>query len=234
MRLPSPRRRRRLRLEEVRADLARRLPLAPRLRQVLVRPRRGLGPPAWADDPSFDIRRHVKAHAVPAPGDEAALLAVCAELNEPLLDRSRPLRELWLLPGLAADRIGVLVRLHHAVADGIAAIALIGALFEAAPDTPLPPAPPWRPKPAPSAWRLFSDSWRRRAAATAAAASRLRHPIPAVHSVGARAAQLRLALGEGLAPRVSWNRPAGTRRRLLLVRADLASAKTMAPPTARQ
>ncbi len=47
-------------------------------------------------------------------------------------------------------------------------------------------------------------------------------------SLAARARQLRLIAGEGLAPRVSWNQPAGARRRLLLVRADLASVKTVA------
>ncbi len=135
----------RLRLEEVRADLDRRLHLAPRLRQVLVRPRRGLGPPAWADDPRFDIGRHVRTRPVPPPGDEAALLAVCLELNEPPLDRSWPLWELWLLPGLADGNVGVLFRLHHAVADGIAAMAMMGALFGATPGVASPPAPPWRP-----------------------------------------------------------------------------------------
>jgi diacylglycerol O-acyltransferase / wax synthase len=218
----------RLRLEEVRADLDRRLYLAPRLRQVLLRPRRGLGPPAWADDACFDIGRHVRARPVAAPGDEAALLAVCLELNQPPLDRSRPLWELWLLPGLAGGNVGVLVRLHHAVADGVAAMAMMGALFGAAPGTPPPPGPPWRPVPAPSTWRLFTDTWRRRAAAVAVAGPRLGHPAVIVHSAGARARQLRLALGEGLAPPVSWNRPAGTRRRLLLARADLASVKTVA------
>jgi diacylglycerol O-acyltransferase / wax synthase len=218
----------RLRLDEVRADLGRRLHLAPRLRQVLVWPRPGLGPPAWADDPRFDIRQHVRARSVPAPGDEAALLAVCSELNQPPLDRSRPLWELWLLPGLADGNIGMLFRLHHAVADGIAAIALLGALLEDTPGTPPWPAPPWRPTPPPSGWQLFTDTWRQRAVATAAAASRLRHPAAIVHSLGVRARKLRLALGEGLAPRVSWNRPAGTRRRMLLVRADLASAKAVA------
>jgi diacylglycerol O-acyltransferase / wax synthase len=218
----------RLRLEEVRADVERRLHLAPRLRQVLLRPRPGLGPPAWADDPRFDIRRHVRARPVPAPRDEAALLAVCSELNQPALDRSRPLWELWLLPGLADGNVGMLFRLHHAVADGIAAIALMGALFEAAPGTPPPPAPPWRPKPAPGAWQLFTGNWHQHTDAVAAAASRLRHPAAIVHSLGARARKLRLALGEGQAPRVSWNRPAGTRRRLLLVRADLAGAKAVA------
>ena len=217
----------RLRLEEVRVDLNRRLHRAPRLRQVLVRPRRGLGPPAWADDARFDAARHVRARPVPAPGDEAALLAVCEELNQPLLDRSRPLWELWLLPGLADGNVGVLFRLHHAVADGIAAMAMMGALFGAVPGA-APPAPPWRTAPAPSAWQLFTDSWRRRADAAAAAGFRLRHPALVVHSLGARARQLRLALGEGLAPRVSWNQPAGTRRRLLLVRADLGSAKSVA------
>jgi diacylglycerol O-acyltransferase len=135
----------RLRLEEVRADLERRLHLAPRLRQVLVRPRPGLGPPAWADDMRFDIRRHVRAHPVPAPGDEAALLAVCLELNQPLLDRSRPLWELWLLPGLADGNVGVLFRLHHAVADGVAAMAMMRALFGVGPTVSLrlvSPAPP--------------------------------------------------------------------------------------------
>jgi diacylglycerol O-acyltransferase len=217
----------RLRLEEVRADLERRLHLAPRLRQVLVRPRRGLGAPVWADDARFDISRHVRARPVAAPGDEAALLALCLELNQPPLDRSRPLWELWLLPGLADGSVGVLFRLHHAVADGVAAMAMMGVLFGAAPGAPPPPARPWRPAAAPGAWQLFTDSWRQRAAAAAAAGSRLRRPAGVVHSLGARVRQLRLIFGEGLAPRVSWNRPAGTRRRLLLARADLASAKAV-------
>jgi diacylglycerol O-acyltransferase / wax synthase len=218
----------RLRLEEVRADVERRLQLAPRLRQVLVRPRPGLGAPVWADDPCFDIDWHVRARPVGPPGDEAALLAVCAELNQPLLDRSRPLWELWLLPGLADGNVGMLVRLHHAVADGIAAIAMIGTLFGAAPGTAPPPARPWRPTPAPGTWQLFTDSWRQRADAVAAAGARLGHPAALVQSAGARARQLRRALGDGLAPRVSWNRPAGTRRRLALARADLAAAKAVA------
>jgi diacylglycerol O-acyltransferase / wax synthase len=218
----------RLRLEGVRADLDRRLHLAPRLRQVLMRPRRGLGPPAWADDACFDIGRHVRARPVPSPGDEAALLAVCVELNQPPLDRCCPLWELWLLPGLADGNVGVLFRLHHAVADGVAAMAMMGALFGAAPGAAPPPGPPWRPAAAPGAGQLFTDAWRRRADAAAAAGSRLRHPALVAHSAGTRARQLRLLAGEGRAPQVSWNQPAGTRRRLLLARADLASVKAVA------
>jgi diacylglycerol O-acyltransferase / wax synthase len=35
---------------------------------------------------------------------------------------------MWFLTGLAADRIGWFVRLHHVVADGIADVAELGAL----------------------------------------------------------------------------------------------------------
>jgi len=126
--------------------------------------------------------------------------------------------ELWLLPGLADGNVGMLFRLHHAVADGVAAMAMMGALFGATPGTPPPPARPWRTAPAPGAWQLFTDTWRQRADAAAATGSRLGHPAALVDSAGARARQPRLIVGEGLAPRVSWNRPAGTRRRLVLAR----------------
>jgi diacylglycerol O-acyltransferase len=214
----------RLRLDAVRADVQRRLHLAPRLRQVLCHTHPGLGPPAWADDPHFDIGQHVRARPVPAPGDEAALLAVCSELNEPPLERSRPLWELWLLPGLADGNVGMFLRLHHVAADGVAALALMGAVFDAAPGTP-PPAPPWRPAPAPSAWQMFTDSWRKRADA---AVSGLRHPAGALQGLRSLTRQLRLLASEGRAPRVSFNQPAGTHRGLLLARADLARAKTVA------
>jgi diacylglycerol O-acyltransferase len=217
-----------LQLEKVRAVVEGRLHLAPRLRQVLVRPRAGLGRPVWADDACFDIAWHVRARPVPAPGDETALLAVCAQLNEPPLDRSRPLWELWLLPGLADGTIGMLIRLHHAVADGIAAIALLGALLDTTPAAPPPAAPPWRPAPPPSAWQMFTDNLRRHAADAAAAVAGLRHPAPAIDRLGSRLRQLRLVAGEGRAPRLSLNQPAGTRRRLLLARADLAQAKAAA------
>lgn len=218
----------RLRLEDVRAEVESRLRLAPRLRQVLTRPRRGLGTPVWADDPHFDIRQHVRAGAVPSPGDEAALLALCAELNEPRLERSRPLWQMWLLPGLADGNVGVLIRLHHAVADGIAAIAVIGALFDTTPDTPPLAVPAWRPAPEPGAWRIFSDGWCQRAAAMAAAGHKVRHPALAFHRLGSLARQMRQLAGEGMAPRVSLNRPTGMSRRLKLVRADLAAVKAVA------
>src|SRR6266487_1759682 len=138
-----------------------RLDLAPRLRQVLVRPRFGLGPPAWADHAGFDIRQHVRARAVPAPGDEAALLDLCSELNEQPLNRARPLWEMWLLTGLPDRKVGLLIRLHHVVADGLAAIAMIGALLDPAATAPVSAPPPWVPAPMPRPSELLAANVRR-------------------------------------------------------------------------
>lgn len=108
-----------------------------RLRQVLVGR-------AWRDDPAFSVARHVRASAIPSPGDETTLLRVCAELAAPPLDRSRPLWDLWVLDGLADGRVALLLRLHHVVADGIGALGLLSALFD--PAVVVPPSPPVAPR----------------------------------------------------------------------------------------
>lgn len=214
----------RVRLAAVRDHVNRRLYLAPRLRQVLHRPRFGLGPPLWVDHARFDIAEHVRARVVPAPGDERTLLKMCSELNEAPIDRSRPLWEIWLLSGLADGRIGLLVRLHHVVADGIAALTLIGALLDAAPDVPPPVTPSWVARPTPGAWELFADN----VAGRARALSRFRHPASMIRRLGLLLSQGRQLLREGFAPRTSFNRPVGKRRRFALVRADLDRARAVA------
>ena len=218
----------RLRLEALQRMLEQRLHMAPRLRQVLYRPTFGSGPPLWIDDPDFDVRRHVLTRAVPSPGDEATLLKVCSELNEPPLDRSRPLWEMWLLTGLADGEVGLLIRLHHVMADGVAALALIGSLLDATPDARAPLAPSWIPQPMPGTWELFADNLAQRAAAVTRVLSGFRRPTSVIPRLSSFVRHVRQLLREGFAPRVSFNRPVGRRRRLLLVRADLDQARAVA------
>jgi WS/DGAT/MGAT family acyltransferase len=206
----------------------RRLHQVPRLRQKLNRPPPGLGAPVWVDDPRFDIRQHVRLCAVPAPGDEPALLTLCSELNSSRLDRSRPLWELWLLTGLAGGRAGLLIRLHHAAADGIAAVAMIGALFASDPERPVRDAPAWRPRPAPRTWELFADVLRCRILAMTRVLARTRHPCAMIARLHLLARQAGDLAREGRAPRVSINVPVSGRRRLMLVRADLNQARKVA------
>lgn len=217
-----------LRLNAMCAAVEQRLHLAPRLRQVLFRPRFGLGPPIWADDARFDIRQHVRTRVLPAPGGEAELLDMCAWLNEQPLDRTRPLWEIWLLTGLPDRKVGLLIRLHHVVADGLAAMAMIGALLEPAAGAPAAAPPPWVPAPVPRTRQLFAANLRWRAGALAGAWSRPGQPLARIRRLRVLARQTRQMAREGRAPRLSLNRPAGTRRRLLLVRADLAQAAALA------
>jgi diacylglycerol O-acyltransferase len=153
----------------------------------------------WVDDVGFDIGNHVRTRAIGPLGDEAALLEACTELNQAPLDRSRPLWELWVLTGLAAGKVGMLVRLHHVVADGIAGVALFGSMFDLAPEAPSPAAAPWIPAPIPSWWELLSDNLRRQRAALAGVLSRLDHPLRAVRRLRSGAAQLGGLLREGRA-----------------------------------
>ena len=217
-----------VRLNELRRRIERRLDRAPRLRQVLYEPRLGLGRPAWIDDAGFDVRQHVRSRAIPAPGDEASLLRVCAGLNEPPLDRSRPLWTMWFLTGLAGGSVGLLIRLHHALADGMAALALMSVLFDASPEEPQPDEPSWVPKQAPKASELLADNARRGMHGLARVLSLLRRPALAIRGLVASVVPMGRLLRGGFAARLSFNRQVGKRRRLVLVRSDLDRAKAVA------
>ena len=185
----------RLRLDAVRQELAGRLELVPRLRQRVLWPRVGQGLPLWVDDPAFDLANHVRAVQVPAPGGERELLGLCDELCLRLLDRARPLWELWLVTGLVRGRVGLVLKLHHTLADGLAAVQIAGLLLDGTADAPNPAPPPWQPRPAPSGWALGADNLRGRSAALAAALARLRHPRELAAQARTLAGAAQLAAG---------------------------------------
>jgi diacylglycerol O-acyltransferase / wax synthase len=120
----------RVRVEEVRRRLEPRLALVPRFRQRLYRPRWGLGWPLWVDAAAFNLADHVRVHPLPPPGGEAELLAACARLGRRRLDPTRPLWEAWLLPGLPDRRLGLFLRAHHTMVDGVAGMAAFAALLD--------------------------------------------------------------------------------------------------------
>jgi WS/DGAT/MGAT family acyltransferase len=214
----------RVRIDDIRRRLEPRLDLVPRFRQLLYRPRRGLGWPLWVDDPAFDLANHVRVHPLAAPGDEAQLLQACAKLYERQWDRSRPLWQAWLLPGLPDHQVGLFLRAHHTIADGVAGLAAFGALLDLDADAPVSVVPPWTPAPIPSAGELLVDNLRRRLDGLGRRLSGLAHPSgPRRASSGA----LREFFAQR-APRTSLNRPIGPDRRLAVVRSRLELAKQVA------
>lgn len=219
---------RRVRIDMVREHLASRLHLVPRFRQVLYRPRRGLGWPVWVDAPSFDLGDHIRVHALATPGDEARLLQACQDLARRPLDPSRPRWELWLLPGLPEQRVGAFLRLHHVIADGAAALALFGALLDFTSDPPDPVVPPWTPTPLPAVGELLRDNVGRRRQQLGRGWSGLTHPSRTLRSARQVWPAWREVVTERPAPRTSLNEAAGAERRLAIVRGRLDVTKQIA------
>lgn len=224
----------RLRVDSVRRHLEPKVALVPRFRQLLQRPRRGLGWPLWVDAPHFDIADHVRVHRVAAPGDETQLLEACQELAERRLDPVRPLWELWLLPGLPERRVGALLRLHHAIADGAAAATAFSPLLDLNPDALAPNPPPWTPARPPTVVELLDDNVHRRRQELGRGWAGLTHPARTLRSARAALPAWREVLTEKPAPQTSLNRPVGASRRLAIVRGELDVAKQIAHATTRR
>ncbi len=85
----------------------------------------GLGHPVWVEDPDFDLKRHITRRRAAEPGDDHALAAVVADVAGRPLPRDRPLWEIVVVEGLADLRLAVVAKVHHAVADGAATVALL-------------------------------------------------------------------------------------------------------------
>ncbi len=141
--------------DEFLAQIRSRLHQLPRLRQRLLTPPLGLGTPFWVDDETFDVRRHVDRVTLPVPGTDAEMRALAGELLAPPLDRGKPLWELTLVDGFAAERFAIVYKTHHAMADGISAVDIGMLLFDVDPEAGPPgPEEPWRPHRTPSHARL--------------------------------------------------------------------------------
>jgi len=216
-----------VRIEAVRDAIAARLHLVPRFRQVLYAPGPGLGRPLWVDAPAFDLADHVQVAPVPSPGDETALLRAAERLRRRRLDRSRPLWQLWLLPGLPEGGIGMFVKIHHVIGDATAGLAALGALLDPAPDAPAGLVPPWAPAPPPRSGDLIADNLRHYATGLGHAASALARPVTTARHARAAWTAVREAAGPPAA-RTSLDRLAGPGRTLAPIRGSLDQARQIA------
>ena len=111
----------------------------PRLRQRVIGNPVSLVPPRWETDPNFDLEYHLRWFAVPEDdGTLRPALTVAEKLAEQDFDRDRPLWEMVLLTGLPDGRAAVLVKMHHAITDGMGGMAMAAALFSLSRDAAMP------------------------------------------------------------------------------------------------
>jgi diacylglycerol O-acyltransferase / wax synthase len=209
---------------EARRVLGERIRTVPRLRQRLNRAPPGCGRPYWADDPAFDIDEHVRQACCPPPGDDQALLDLAAaQLGEPL-PRSRPLWSATFVTGLADGGTGLLVIMDHVLADGIAGLAVLGALTDQAAEA-AGARTDRIPAPAPRARELAADAWRGRLRRAARAEPGTPRQARGLRRIREGIAELGGARPPRRRPATSLNRPVGPLRRLDVVAVDLAAIR---------
>lgn len=145
------------RYAQVRRVFEQRIHLVRPLRQRAVTVPLGLHHPVWMDDPEFDLDDHVHRASLPEPGGPAELDDLVADFMARALDPGRPLWDMVVVEGLAGDRTAVMVKLHHAVLDGVSGASLLGAFLDLGPrGRPVPfAAEPWAPEPIPTSAALL-------------------------------------------------------------------------------
>jgi WS/DGAT/MGAT family acyltransferase len=224
----------RFRIGDVRRLIVSHLKLVPKLRKVAYSGLLGEAPPVWVDDPTFDISNHVHFSSLAPPGSDVELRRFCAELLSTRLGRTRPLWDLTFVQGLEEGNVAVIERLHHSMADGLAAADLATVLLDVSPE-PAPPNDevPWVPATPLPVWRASVDDllhlgevWARVALWGVRSVT---HPIRRLRQM-ARLGQAfsTLASPRIVAPRSSLNTPITSARSVDFVRVSLAQMHDVA------
>jgi WS/DGAT/MGAT family acyltransferase len=145
-----------------------RLPLVPRFRQRVREIPLAAGLPVWIDDVSFSIDKHVLETRAGLTLEQAV-----SEVMSSQLDHGLPLWQIHLITGLKTGW-ALVVRMHHAMVDGVTSTEIVRVLLNESPQILAEPVEPWRPAPEPSDAELLAGTAADAAAAgmEAAAAAR--------------------------------------------------------------
>ena len=127
--------------EDVKAMVAERMHLVTLFQRKLVSMPFDLADPVWVDDDDVDLDYHVRAVTLRKPGTMAQLEALVARLHSSLLDRSRPLWEIYVIDGLQSGQVAYYTKAHHSGIDGKAGVELVKVLYDLEPTgRKIPPA----------------------------------------------------------------------------------------------
>lgn len=119
--------------------------LVPILRTRVVEGPVAIANPRLVIDPDFDLDFHLMRFRMPAGSGWKEVLDEARRQSMSDFDRDRPLWMVTLLEGLPGGKSVLLSKLHHAVADGQAALQLGAVLVDLTPEGydlgPMPPVP---------------------------------------------------------------------------------------------
>ena len=138
--------------ERLRYRVERLTRLVPKMRQHVVGNPFSLVPPRWETEGDFSLDYHFRVLALP-DGTTDDLLAQLSNWAAQDFDRARPLWEMMYFTGLRGDRGAIGVKIHHAITDGVGAMALAAALLDFTADAPDPEDMPDAPAGSFAGWR---------------------------------------------------------------------------------
>lgn len=111
-------------MDDLRRHMAARIRRLPRFRQRVETSRLGLGR-SWVGAGRLDLEAHLFRHEV-EPGEDLA--SVCARIHAESLPLDRPLWQMHLIDRGA--RSALVIKMHHAIADGVAGVHVAETLFD--------------------------------------------------------------------------------------------------------
>ncbi len=130
-----------IRFKEILGFLNTRLDAMPVLRHKIKRVLWDLDRPYWVKDPDFNLEHHVSHVRLPEPADWRQFCILAARHATPVFDMNRPLWHMMVVEGLdnveglAPGSFAILLRMHHVLVDGAAAIRLMSVLHDPSPDS---------------------------------------------------------------------------------------------------
>jgi WS/DGAT/MGAT family acyltransferase len=127
--------------EDVKAMIGKRLHLATVLTRKLAQMPFELAEPVWIEDNDIDLDFHVRSVTLRRPGTMEQLDALIARLHSALLDRSRPLWEMYVIEGLNNGQVAFYSKAHHSGVDGKAGVELAKVLYDTSPQIREVPPP---------------------------------------------------------------------------------------------
>lgn len=205
-----------------------RLPQVPRYRRKVREVTLGLARPVWIDDRDFDITYHVRRSALPSPGSDEQLHELIARLAARPLDKSRPLWEMYLVEGLAKNRIALYTKSHQALINGMSALEIGHVIADRSRRPPAFPEDIWVPAREPGAARLVLGAigdWatrpRAQLHAVGAGVTALATSSGQLVEAGRRLVGIARTLALGSAPSSPLNAPVSRNRRYTVARGAL-------------
>ncbi|MET0456750.1 MAG: wax ester/triacylglycerol synthase family O-acyltransferase [Mycobacterium sp.] len=206
--------------ESLLATVEQRLPQIPRYRQKVREVTLGLARPVWIDDREFDITYHIRRSALPSPGSDAQLHDLVARLGSRPLDKSRPLWEMYLVEGLAKNRIAIYTKSHQSLVNGMTALEIGHVIADRSQKPPEFGEDIWIPGREPSNARLLAGAVGEFVARPGAQLATVRSGVAdlvtntsPLADAGRRVAGVARALARGTAPSSPLNTTVSRNRR---------------------